>query len=203
VFTSDATHVGHLERVIVDAETLDLHDLVVRETHRFAGHVFSPGSALMVDEVRVPVSAVSEAGHDRIALSLTSAQVRRLPAYLSYAFAPLHPGEQWRMAAAMVSQSPRVRPLQETAAKSVDELEISRGENIMLGHTGRRLGTVSDVLFDGTEFVGVVIHPHELFHDDVILQVRFLDRSDDLALFVTLSEQDLHHLQPFHPEDAV
>jgi hypothetical protein len=30
-----------------------------------------------------------------------------------------------------------------------------------------------------------------------VLQVRFLERSDDLALFARLSERDIEHLQPF------
>jgi sporulation protein YlmC with PRC-barrel domain len=202
VHTSDAVLIGHLQRVIVDAETLDLRDLVVRETRRFAGHVFAPGTLLIADEVRVPVGSVVEAAHTRVELSISAADVRRLPPYLSYAFAPLRPGDVWRMAASQVALSPSLRPLQESAAKSEQELEISRGENIMLGHTGRKLGTVKDVLFDGKEFVGVVMDPEGLFQSDVILQVRFLDRSDDLALFATLSDQDLRHLQPFTPESA-
>jgi hypothetical protein len=37
------------------------------------------------------------------------------------------------------------------------------------------------------------------FKEDVLLQVRFLGRSDDLALFAHLTEIDLEHLEPFHP----
>jgi hypothetical protein len=37
------------------------------------------------------------------------------------------------------------------------------------------------------------------FKEDVLLQVRFLGRSDDLALFAHLTEADLEHLKPFHP----
>jgi len=51
----------------------------------------------------------------------------------------------------------------------------------------------------GRELVGVVMDPAGLFNDDVILQVRFLERGDDLVLFARLTEQDLERLQPFRP----
>jgi len=71
----------------------------------------------------------------------------------------------------------------------------------MLGHTGKKLGTVKDVLFHDDQLVGVVLHPEGLLKQEVILPRRFLDRSDDLALFAKLSESDLDHLQPFRPSD--
>jgi sporulation protein YlmC with PRC-barrel domain len=93
--------------------------------------------------------------------------------------------------------------LTEEAHKRLDELEISRGENVMLGHTGKKLGTVRDVVLDEGELAGVVIRPEGLFEglfkEDVLLQVRFLGRSDDLALFAHLTEADMARLRPFHP----
>jgi hypothetical protein len=71
----------------------------------------------------------------------------------------------------------------------------------MMGHTGRRIGRVRDVLFDGRELVGVVMDPEGWLDEDVILQVRFLERSDDLVLFARLSDEDLARLQPFHPAE--
>jgi uncharacterized protein YrrD len=70
----------------------------------------------------------------------------------------------------------------------------------MLGKTGRKLGVVKDILFDEGELVGVVMNPVGFFKEAVLLQVRFLGRSDDAALFAHLSEEDIKHLQPFHPE---
>ncbi len=66
------------------------------------------------------------------------------------------------------------------------------------GRTGKKLGTVRDVILDDGELVGVVVHPAGFFKEDVLLQTRFLGRSDDLALFAHLSEADLAHLTPFH-----
>ena len=48
---------------------------------------------------------------------------------------------------------------------------------------------------------GIVVHPVGFFKEDVLLQVRFLGRSDDLALFAHLTETDLEHLEPFHPSE--
>ena len=90
-------------------------------------------------------------------------------------------------------------PYSESADKTENELEINAGENVMLGHTGKRLGRVHDVLFDGGELIGVVIHPDGWWQHDVVVQVRFLDRSDDLALFATLTEKDIENMPPFSP----
>jgi hypothetical protein len=69
----------------------------------------------------------------------------------------------------------------------------------MLGSRGKRLGTVKDVLFDNAELIGVVILPDGVLREEVILPRRFLQRSDDLALFADLSVDDLEHLKPFEP----
>jgi uncharacterized protein YrrD len=64
----------------------------------------------------------------------------------------------------------------------------------MVGHGGDKLGTVQDVLFDDGELVGIVVRPVGLFTHDVVVQVRFLDRSDDLALFVRMTAEDVAKL---------
>jgi uncharacterized protein YrrD len=88
----------------------------------------------------------------------------------------------------------------EVANKPADELEIDGDENVMLGHTGKKLGTVKDVLFDGDQLVGVVLRPEGLLKKDVILPRRFLDRSDDAALFAKLDERDVEQLARFAPK---
>lgn len=199
VYCRDGTHVGDLRRIIVDEQSLDLHSLVVKETRGFSGHSLA-GSSLLEDDVAVPVSAVLTVNRERIDLSMTAAEVRRTEPYLSYRYAPLTKGDIARMAVATAAQMPYAPHLVEEAHKRLDELEINPGENIMLGKTGRKLGTVRDVILSDGEFAGVVMRPSRFFRDDVLLQVRFLGRSDDLALFAHLTESDLEHLQPFRPE---
>lgn len=199
VYASDGVHVGELHRLIVDEESLDPHAIVVKETRSFSGHHIG-GSALIENEVAVPVSAVKSAHHDKIELAIDASEVRRTEPYLSYRYAPLTGRDVGRMVLAEVGQTAYIPKLLEAAHKRLDELEINPGENIMLGRSGRRLGTVRDIVFDGGEMIGVVMHPDGLFTEDVLLQVRFLGRSDDLALFAHLTEDDLRHLQPFHPE---
>jgi sporulation protein YlmC with PRC-barrel domain len=200
VYSADGTHVGSLHRVIIDAESLDLHSLVVQETRRFSGHLFAPGTALLTDDVIVPLDRVRTVSHSRVDLSSTAAELRLMEPYLSYAYAARDKGDGWRMAVAGFAFTPFIRPLIESAQKADSELEIRHGENVMLGKTGRRLGTVQDVLFDGAEFVAIVMRPDHILAENVILQVRFLDRGDDLALFARLSEDDLKNLPVFHPE---
>jgi sporulation protein YlmC with PRC-barrel domain len=200
VYSVDGVHVGNLHRIVVDADTWDLHELIVEETRRFSGHLFTPGVALMTADIIVPMDAVEGVRHERVDLVLDAAAVRRLPPYLSYGYAPLTTGDVGHMVAALAGGAPYAKPLVETAAKTPDELEINPGESVMLGHTGQCLGRVRDVLFDGRELVGVVIRPEGFFKEDVILQVRFLERSDDAALFAHLRPEDIEHLTPFHPE---
>jgi uncharacterized protein YrrD len=67
----------------------------------------------------------------------------------------------------------------------------------MIGHSGEVLGTVQDVLFDEGELVGIVVRPNGLFKHDLVVQVRFLDRSDDLVLFVRMTPEDISKLAEF------
>lgn len=199
VFAADGVRVGDVHRLIVDKETLDPHSIVVKETRRFSGHHFAD-AALIEDDVAVALSDVHSAHRDRVDLAVDSAAVRHASPYLSYRYAPLTGRDAAGFVLAQVGQIAFAPPFIEEAHKRLDELEITPGENVMLGSTGRKLGTVRDVVFDASELVGVVMHPAGFFKQDVLLQVRFLGRSDDMALFAHLTEDDLQHLQPFHPE---
>jgi sporulation protein YlmC with PRC-barrel domain len=90
---------------------------------------------------------------------------------------------------------------QEVANKPAGQIEIERGENVMVGETGRRLGTVQDVLFDHGALMGVVIHPEGWFTRDVVLPIRFIERADDMALFAQLDESDVEQLKPLVDSD--
>jgi sporulation protein YlmC with PRC-barrel domain len=199
VYSNDGKHVGKLVHVLVDTE-YRLRSLVVKESAGFSGRLLSPGSLLVSDEVIVPKDAVKTATHDRVDLKLSSAEVRRLQPYIAYREKPESVGEELEDVAGVLGSGPEVPNwLEQVANKSDSELEIDAGENVMLGHTGKRLGTVKDVLFDGDQLVGVVLKPDALFKKEVILPRRFLDRSDDAALFALIGEKDLEHLKPFQP----
>jgi hypothetical protein len=45
--------------------------------------------------------------------------------------------------------------------------------------------------------VGIVVRPNGLFKHDLIVQVRFLDRGDDLVLFVRMTPEDVSKLVEF------
>lgn len=201
VYSSDGIEIGRLFRLIVAKEDLTLKDFVVKESRRFSGHLLSPGSWLLADEVIVPRDQVSSISHERIDLRLTAGEVRKLPPYLSYRYGDETTAEGLREEAiSALSSSPAIpSSLEQVANKGADELEIEGGENVMVGNTRKRLGTVKDVLFDGGDLVGVVILPDGVLKEEVILPRRFLQRSDDLALFAELSVDDLEHLKPFEP----
>jgi sporulation protein YlmC with PRC-barrel domain len=200
VFSGDARVVGKLVHVLVDAD-YRLQALVVEEGRDFSGRILSPGSLLVSNQVIVPKDAVKTMTHERVDLSLASADIRRLPPYLRYGEKRETLGEEAEDFAAVLGSGPDIPGwLKEVANKPDTELEIDQGENVMLGHTGRKLGEVQDVLFDGDQLVGVVLKPEGFFKREVILPRRFLDRSDDAALFAQLDENDLKHLTPFDPE---
>ena len=203
VYSSDGTEVGKLSRLIVGKADLMLKAFVAKESRRFSGHLLSPGSWLLADEVIVPRNEVGSVSHDRIALKLTAADVRKLPPYLSYRYGEETAAEGLtEEAITALTSSPAIpAALEQVANKGDDELEIEGGENVMLGDTGKRLGTVKDVLFDNAELVGVVIQPDGILKEEVILPRRFLKRSDDLALFAELNADDLEHLKPFVPAE--
>jgi sporulation protein YlmC with PRC-barrel domain len=201
VYASDGVEVGKLVHVLVGSD-YTLQALVVKESAQFSGRRLAPGSLSLADEVIVPKDAVKALTHGRLDLSLSSADVRRLPPYLSYREKGETVGEGLEDAAGVFGSGPEVPNwLEQVANKPDTELEIDGGENVMLGHTGKKLGTVKDVLFDGDQLVGVVLRPEGLFRKELILPRRFLDRSDDAALFANLDEHDLEHLATFAPKE--
>ena len=201
VYSSDGRHVGSLHRVVVDQETWDPHQVVVKESVRFNGHLLALAAGLMTDELIIPLSAIARTSSERVELSLTSREVRRLPPYLSYHLAPVRATETAEEAVGILLGAPRLRAEVEEAGKVPGEIEIRADENVMLGHDGEKLGQVRDVLFDEDELVGVVVQPDRLLEHDVLIQVRFLERSDDAALFVRMTPEDIQHLPPFHPDE--
>jgi sporulation protein YlmC with PRC-barrel domain len=199
VFASDDVEVGKLVHVLVDSD-YSLQALVVKESAGFSGRQLAPASPPLADEVIVPKDGVKAITRERVDLGISSADVRRLPPYLSYRQKSESVGEEIEDFASVLGSSPEVPNwLQEVANKPDSELEIDGGEPVMLGHTGKKLGEVKDVLFDGDQLVGVVLKPG-LFRREVILARRFLDRSDDAALFANLDEKDLAHLPQFTAE---
>ena len=79
VYSSDSPEIGKLSRLIVGKDDLTLRAFVVKESRRFSGHLISPGSWLLADEVTVPRSEVGSVSRDRIGLKLTAGAVRRPP----------------------------------------------------------------------------------------------------------------------------
>ena len=199
VRSSDGKEVGKLVHVLVGPD-YELKALVIKESGRFSGHMFSPGSMLVNDELVVPKDAAGTVTRDLIELTLSSADVRVLPPYLAYRERSESLAEGLEDTAGVLGSGPELPNwLEQVANKPETELEIDGGENVMLGHTGRKLGTVQDVLFDDDQLVGIVLRPEGFFRGEVILPRRFLDRSDDLALFVTIGERELAMLEPFKP----
>ena len=189
VYSSDGDHVGSLERVLVDATTMELRQLVVKETPRTSGHHWYQGANTLIHDVIVPADRVRDATEQRVDLDLTLSAVRRLPPYLSYQYVGATPGQ---MVVGLAGAT--VWTVAEKSREPAGELEVSKDENVMLKHSGKVLGHVHDLVYDNDELVAVVVRRHGLRSHDVLLQARFLERSDDAALFAHITEEDLEHL---------
>jgi sporulation protein YlmC with PRC-barrel domain len=197
VVAADGRKVGTVARVVVEANGFDPRALVVKEEESFAGRFLAAESMCITDEVVVPISAVESANREVVKISISSRDVRHQPPYLSHHLKTLTDGTALFEDAEVLSGVAVIPPYVETAAKSADEVEIDKGENVMLGTTGRRLGKVEDVLFDDGEMIGVVVRPDGYFKQDVMLPIRFISRADDMSLFAHLEQADIDHLKRF------
>jgi sporulation protein YlmC with PRC-barrel domain len=202
VHSSDGRHVGSLSRIVVDQQSWEPHQIVVKETAWFSGHALAVAAGLPTDDLLVPFDAIARVARERIDLSLSTAQVRRLPPYLSYDLAPVAAEDLSVEVVTSVLGAVRMLAMQATADKAPTEIEIRKGESVMLGHEGHMLGEVRDVLVDGGELTGIVVRARGFFQDDQVIQVRFLERSDDGALFVRMNPADIEHLAPAPPREG-
>ena len=197
VVASDGNKAGTLVSVIVDEKGFDPRALVVKEEESLGRRLRADSSLFVTDEVVIPIAAVASATHDLVRLSMSSPDIRRQPLYLSYRPKALTVEEAALEDADVLSGNIALPPEEEIANKAKGQIEIDRGENVMLGTTGHRLGRVHDVLFDRGKLTGVVIRPDGFFTRDVVLPTDFIERADDMALFAHLDESDIEHLKPF------
>ena len=201
VVASDGSKVGIVESVIVDEEGFSPRALVVKNEATPAGRLIAGEKLFTTDEVVIPIGAVESATHDEVRLSMSAPEVRRQPLYLSYRREPMTTEDALLEEGELIGGGLGLPKAQEIANKADNQIEIDRGENVMLGKTGRRLGRVDDVLFDRGALIGVVIRPEGFFKRDVVLPIKFIERADDLALFAQLEESDIEQLKPFVDAD--
>jgi len=197
VVDRDGAKAGTLVRVIVDEKGFEARALVVKDEANLADRLLAGEKLFTTDEVVIPITAVQSATHESVTLSMAAADLREQPLYLSYQREPLTAGDAVIEEGELLTGGLGLPKAQEVANKPAGQIEIERGENVMVGDTGRRLGTVQDVLFDHGELIGVVIHPEGFFRRDVVLPIRFIERADDLALFAKLDESDIAQLKRF------
>ena len=197
VVTSDGVNVGTIVSLIVDEDGFTPRALVVKHEESMAGRMIAAEKFFTTDEVVIPITAVESATHDAVKLSMAAQDVRRQLLYLSYPRSQPTAEEAVLEEGQLITGGLGLPRVEEVANKSDGQIEIDRGENVMLGTTGHRLGRVEDVLLDRGELIGVVIRPEGFFKRDVVLPIRFINRADDMALFADLNESDIEQLKPF------
>jgi sporulation protein YlmC with PRC-barrel domain len=197
VVSGDGVDVGTIVSLIVDADGFTPRALVVKHEESLAGRVLANEKFFTTDEVVIPITAVESVTHDAIKLSMAAQDVRRQPLYLSYRRPEPTTEQAVLEEGQLIGGGLGLPRVEEVANKSDGQIEIDRGENVMLGTTGHRLGRVEDVLLDQGKLIGVVIRPDGFFKRDVILPIRFINRADDMALFADLTEADIEQLKPF------
>lgn len=201
VVDKDGRKAGSLASVLVDQDGFEPKAIVVRDETSLLGRLVAAERLLVTDEVVISFSAVESATHDLVRLSLSAADLGRQKPYLSYRLSQDSPGDAVMREAELIGGGLGVPNVEEVAHKPKSVIEIDRDENVMIGKTGRRLGQVQDLLFDKDELIGVVVRPDGFFQQDVMLPIRFLSRSDDLALFADVRAEDIERLKPFVEPD--
>src|SRR5258708_21700974 len=197
VVASDGTKVGTVVSVIVDEKGFSPRALVVKDEPTLAGRLLLDEKLFTTDEVVISITAVESATHDEVRLSMSNAEVHRQPLYLSYRSEPM---SGWL--APVVEEGEFVGgglglpKAEEVANKPADQIDSDRGENVMLGKTGRRLGRVEDVLFDHGQLIGVVIRPEGVFKRGVVLPIGVIRRADGLARFAPVTAPAVRQLTP-------
>ena len=201
VLASDGSKAGVLASVLVAQQGFGPQAIVLKGDRSLVGRLIAAEKLYITDEVVIPISAVESATHDLVRLSMSADDIRGQQPYLSYRFKPLTAGEAVLDEAETLTGGVGLPNTEEVAHKPSGAIEIDDDENVMLGHTGRRLGRVRELLYDQRELVGVVITPEGFFKNEVVLPIRFISRADDLALFAQLEESDLENLEAFKPTD--
>lgn len=197
VQASDGTKVGTLASVLVAQDGFGPQAIVLQHDRSLVGRLIAAERLYITDEVVIPIAAVESATHDLVRVSMPPEQIRALKPYLSYRFRELSAGEAVLDEAETLTGGVGLPNTEEVADKPTGAIEIDDDENVMLGHTGRRLGRVQELLFDKGELVGIVITPEGFFKNEVVLPIRFISRADDLALFADLDESEIAALKPF------
>ncbi len=142
VLDSAGHKAGTLISVIVDQNGFDPRALVVKDEVSLARRLLAGEKLFTTDEVVIPITAVESASHEVVKLSMAGPDIRRQPLYLSYRREPLTPEEAVVEEGELLTGGLGLPKADEIANKPDGEIEIDGGENVMLGTTGRRLGTV-------------------------------------------------------------
>ena len=197
VQASDGSKAGVLASILVAQDGFAPQAIVLKDARSLVGRLIAAERLYITDEVVIPIAAVDLATHDVVRLSISAEQIRGQKPYLSYRFKPLTAGEAVLDEAETLTGGVGLTNTEEVADKPSGAIEIDDDENVMLGHTGRRLGRIQELLYDKGELVGIVITPEGFFKNEVVLPIRFISRADDMALFADLEESEIEKLKPF------
>src|SRR5258708_28078766 len=85
----DGTKVGTVVTVIVEEKGFSPRALVVKDEPSLAGRLLLDEKLFTTDEVVIPITEVESATHDEVRLSISNAERRRQPLYLSYTSEPI------------------------------------------------------------------------------------------------------------------
>src|ERR1700694_1225864 len=89
VVDSDGRQAGALVSVSGDEKGFAPRARVVKDEPSLAGRLLSAEKLFTTDEVVIPITAVESATHDVVRLSLSGAEIRKQPLYLSYRREPM------------------------------------------------------------------------------------------------------------------
>lgn len=133
VFDSDGRKAGTLVRVIVDEKGFEPRALVVKDEATLVGRLLAGEKLFTTDEVVIPIAAVESATHEGVRLSMSARDVRNQPLYLSYQRETLTAEEAVIEEGELLTGGLGLPKAHEVANKPAGQIEIERGENVMVG----------------------------------------------------------------------
>jgi sporulation protein YlmC with PRC-barrel domain len=209
VESADRKEVGRLHSVVVDPRDNEVTEIVVNAGPHFPEPGF--GSPELIN---VPIDLMEDAGEEKVVLSCSQEELRSLPRHVETDFTPaVTPTEEapksdaahflWNtgvaLAASFANTLTGIAMPAERVQKASFGREILNDVPVWRMEPHEHIGDVERVLVDEEtdEIKDLVIRRGALFHEDVVLPIRYVTEILDGVIRVQISDVDLRGLQAY------
>jgi sporulation protein YlmC with PRC-barrel domain len=207
--SSDGKDVGRLHSVVVDPKDNEVTDIVVN-----AGPHFPEPGFGSPDLINVPIDLMEDAGEEKVVLRCSGGELQDLPRHVDTDFTPAAtPSEEapksdaahflWNtgiaLAASFANTLTGIAMPAERVQKARFGREILNDVPVWRLEPHEHIGDVERVLVDEDtdEIRDLVIRRGALFHEDVVLPMRYVTEILDGVVRVQIGDEELGRLQAY------